>query len=309
MEPKTPGGNYTSRLVLSPTYTGLVGTVRYRLLDNDATADDPVHGPSTADIIEDPTGSGTYLYRGTAPTVAGTYSRAWDRGPGTLLVFDEDLLVTSSLPIGSAPSGRDLCTLADVVRYVPAYTIGDNEAIDAKLQDLITAQSEQIMAETTREIVGQDEGPRDYNIDRPAAATGRVRIGDLSTLTGTTLTLINRDGTTADTITASQVVPLYGADLAPTAGWEPITCLELRTDLGAPTLTAGQTLRLSGPFGFPSIPPFVREACAARVIGRYLADVATTGDEFTQALDTVNFGGLFGNAEDALRTITPVVAA
>lgn len=309
MEPKTPGGPYISRYVIGPSGTGLTGTVRYRLLDNDNVADDPVYGPSTDGILEDPTGSGVYVFRGTAPTVAGTYSRAWDTGPDTPLVFDEDLLVTSSLPIGAAPTGRDLCTLADVVRYVPAYTIGDNEAIDAKLQQLITAQSEMIMREHDREIVGLDEGPRDFNVDHAAAVTGRVRIGDLAAIDDATVTLVDRDGTTVQELDPATFVPLYGADRSPVAGWEPVTGIELRTDRGAPTLICGQTVRVEGPFGFPSIPPFVREACAARVIGRYLADVADNGDEFSQAVDSVNFGGLFGNAEDSLQLLDQVVAA
>lgn len=101
-ETVAPGTAYTSRLALGAAQTGLVGTVRYRLLDNDATADDPVYGPSTAGIIEDPTGSGSYVFTGTAPSTAGTYARAWDTGVGTDLVYDEDLVVSATY---SAVSG------------------------------------------------------------------------------------------------------------------------------------------------------------------------------------------------------------
>jgi len=84
--------------------------------------------------------------------------------PDTEFFFGEDFLVTSSAVTGAAPSGRDLCTLANVVTYAPAYSIGQNDAIDAKLQQLITAQSEFIMSEFSREIVGLS-GPR----ERPGA--------------------------------------------------------------------------------------------------------------------------------------------
>jgi hypothetical protein len=94
-----PGAPYISRLPLGAALTGLTGTVRFRLLDNDTTVNDPVYGPSTASIIEDPTGSGSYLFHGTAPSTAGTYSPAWDRGAGTDLIYDDDLTVTTAAAI------------------------------------------------------------------------------------------------------------------------------------------------------------------------------------------------------------------
>lgn len=308
MQQVAPGGSFISRLVLGSALTGLVGTVRFRLLDNDATADDPVYGPSAADVIEDPTGSGVYVFRGTAPTIASTYSRAWDRGAGTELVFDEDLLVTSSASTGAAPSGRDLCTLADVVAYAPAYTIGDSDAIDAKLQRLITAQSELIMSEYSREIVGLDSGERAFDVDHRVARTGRLDIGDLSTLSGATVTILDSDGTESETVDNATLVPLYGPDRYATAAWEPITGLEFRTALGAPLLLCGQTVTVEGAWGFPSIPPFAREACCARTIGDYLADIADSGDEFTQKLDSIRIAGLLQDAERGLVQLRRLVA-
>src|SRR4051812_12974377 len=102
-----PGGVYSSRLSLGPVQTGLVGTVRFRLIDNDNIVDDPIYGPSTAGIVEDPTGTGVYLFTANAPLVVGLYNPAWDTGPGTELYFDDALVVSTSLPGAFVPSGHD----------------------------------------------------------------------------------------------------------------------------------------------------------------------------------------------------------
>ncbi len=91
-----PSSDYTSR-VFGLT-TGLAGTVRFRLVDNDGTADDPIYGPSTAGIIEDPAGSGSYVFTGgVAPSTEAKYSRIWDEGAATELVADEDMIVLSGV--------------------------------------------------------------------------------------------------------------------------------------------------------------------------------------------------------------------
>src|SRR5262245_42972389 len=110
----TPGAQYASRVALGLAQTGLVGTIRFQLLDNDTTADDPVYGPSTASIIEDPTGSGVYQFLGSAPSTAGVYSPAWDLGPGTELILTESLIVTSTAATPQVPSGQDYITIEEL---------------------------------------------------------------------------------------------------------------------------------------------------------------------------------------------------
>jgi hypothetical protein len=137
-----PGATYTSRVALGAALTGLVGTVRFRLLDNDTTVDDPVYGPSIADIIEDPTGTGSYLFTGTAPNTAGRYSRVWDQGEGTDLIYDDDLIVNrSGAPIttpGSAYADHD-DVYARAGRVAAAFQLDDavvdEDAIDGFLGD------------------------------------------------------------------------------------------------------------------------------------------------------------------------------
>ena len=142
-----PGGTYTSRLALGTALTGLVGTVRFRLLDNDGTPDDPVYGPSTADIIEDPTGSGSYLFTGTGPLVTGNYSPAWDQGPGTDLWYDDDLVVTYT---PATPGPTDAFASADDLAARLGLTFTTAEAARATTQLALATQL--IQDETAQKI-------------------------------------------------------------------------------------------------------------------------------------------------------------
>jgi hypothetical protein len=299
-----PGADYASRLSAGIGNSGLAGTVRFRLLDSDPTVDDPVYGPSTANIVEDPTGSGDYLFTaGVAPSTTGKYYPAWDLGSGQLY-YDDDLVVSYTAQGATEPSGRDLCTLEDVVSYAPGYTIGDDETLEGKLQQLITAQSDLICSDTGREIPNAAAvDPRIYDTGRVNAYTGRVDIDDLTFLDDrVTVELYDADGSLAEEIDVDTIIPLYGAARHTTNLWEPITALEFRTSRGAPSLFPGQELRITGTWGFPSIPTFIREACAARVVLRYVSDVAASGDQFSEAVSegNLNLAGLFASSADAI---------
>jgi hypothetical protein len=128
-----------------------VGTVRFRLLDNDPTVDDPIYGPSAANIVEDPTGSGDYLFTaGVAPSALGTYSRAWDRGAGTDLSFDDDLVVNAS---GSPapPSGDAYAAFADVTaragRIAAAFTVAETVVGRTEIDAFLVTCASEIDAE------------------------------------------------------------------------------------------------------------------------------------------------------------------
>lgn len=300
-----PGADYSSRLSAGIGNTGLAGTVRFRLLDSDPAVDDPVYGPSTANIVEDPTGSGDYMFSGTAPSTAGKYFPAWDLGSGQLY-YDDDLVVSYSAPAASEPSGRDLCTLVDVVSYAPGYTIGSDETLEAKLQQLITAQSDLICAEADREIpTAADANPRVFDIDHRAAIVGRVYVGDLTYLDDrVTVALYDQAGQLQETVDVDTLVALYGPDRQG-AVWEPITALEFRVGRSAPRLACGWELHVTGTWGFPSVPSFIREACAARVVLRYVSDVAAAGDEFSNAVaeGNINIGGILASSYEAVRQI------
>jgi hypothetical protein len=299
-----PRAPYAARIALGSEHTGLTGTIRYRLLDNDADQNDPVYGPSTANIIEDPTGSGSYVFHGTAPVTARMYSPVWDTGPGTELLFDEEnIFVTSTIAAPGQPSGYDLCTLADVKRYVPSYI--SNDATDATLQDLITAASELIPEKSGREIVplSPDTAARTFPVSQQAALSRSIRIGDLAGPPDR-VSLLNIDGTLIRDLESTEWYPLYEGERQPTRHWEPVTDIGFQlAPLATLTLLPDfHILEVEGVWGFPTIPAFIREACAARVILRYMTDVDASGTGFASAVrdSGLNLGGLFQSSQDAL---------
>lgn len=303
-----PGADYTSRFSAGLSHTGLAGTIRFRLIDSDSTPDDPVYGPSADDIVEDPTGSGDYMITIEAPVTTGKYYPAWDLGSGQLY-YDDDLVVGYTAQGATEPSGRDLCTLDDVISYIPAYD--PNDTTDGKLQQLITAESDLIAVDTSRELIRQVSSvPRIFDIDYAAAVTGRVRIGDLTILhDATVVTVHDAVGTLAATADPDDLIGWYGPDRQATEIWEPVTTLEFRAARGAPLLRQGFEIRVTGTWGFPNIPTFIREGCAAAVVLRYLSDVAETGTDFAEAADTVNFGGLARRRDEAIERIRQPVFA
>lgn len=110
---------YTSR-VFGLT-SGLTGTVRFRLIDNDTTADDPVYGPSALGIVEDPAGSGSYVFTSASvsqltPATEAKYARVWDEGPATELVADEDMIVVAGINLIIGGGGDVYATADELAR-------------------------------------------------------------------------------------------------------------------------------------------------------------------------------------------------
>lgn len=207
---------------------------------------------------------------------------------------------------------RDLCQLADVKSYVPGYTtVSETETL---LGRLITSESELIHSETGREIIARNiDGNGDvaaearlFEITETQARLREIPIGDLSTLDGTTVALLSWDGQVLETITQGDppsIIGQYEGEWQPTRPWEPITQLYFPWGRAStPVFIPLQILKVTGIWGFPSVPEFIAEACAARVIVRYMTDAATVGTEFAQALieSGVNVTALFQTAQDAL---------
>lgn len=210
-----------------------------------------------------------------------------------------------------APGQRDLCTLDQVLGYVPAYR-ADDIRTNEKLQQLITAESAQFQGDCGRELAPADSDPatRSFDVDRTVAWTRRLEIGDLSTIDDVTVTVLNPDGTVAEVVEASAVVPLYEDARDPTDEWEPVTALSFPAYLtDTPSLRSGQTVEVEGVWGFPSIPPHASEGCAAGVVLRALADIAETGTDFAEAAQNVSFQGLSDRRADAIQALSRFVAA
>lgn len=208
---------------------------------------------------------------------------------------------------------RDLCTLTDVYRYAPGFdpSDSDNARIVAQLRSLITAQSQLILDESGREIVARGAQPatRKFDISRHEAYTRRVEVGDLQTTSGLAVRLLGRDLDEVSTYASDEYLPLYPGFLwQPTETWEPIIALRFPWSLGGAALQAGHTLEVTGTFGFPAIPQFIRDACAGRVVLRY-NDVTADGDAFSEAIDTLDAGVLFRSSQDAIDRLHRVVMA
>ncbi len=251
---------------------------------------------ATSGLVEDVTVGAKAVYRRsfTAPDVAGQYWLVADDGVTTKT---EELVVTHNAAVPVTPSGRDLCALADVIGYVPAYS--SDETTDAKLGQLISAESD-VLNGIDEIVTTGDDDPRIFAVDSHAAYVGRVEIDNLITLEDAIVAVHDRTGALVETVDVEKLIPLYRGSRRPEEPWEPITSLEFRTSRGAPRLFAGYELRITGTWGHPYVADFVREGCAAAVVLRYLSDVAETGTDFAEAADTVNFGGLASRRDEAI---------
>lgn len=197
-------------------------------------------------------------------------------------------------------SAIDLCTVDNIKTYVPGYeTDADTDALLARL---VTSESEEIMAECGREIIpfGDQPETRSFEISHRTARYRRLPVGDIASVGDTDIVVELLDANEANPVTVDRSAyrPLYRLKRQPRERWEPVTQLEfLRT---AGNLVAGHTVLVTASYGFPTVPAFIREATAKRVILRYVSDVAASGTAFADAIDNLNLAGLFASARDAV---------
>lgn len=127
-----PSSSYTSRFSAGIANAGLASSVRFRLIDSDSAADDPVYGPSSTGVVEDPTGSGDYMVTITLPSVSGTYFPAWDLGSGQLF-YDEPVVVTrtGAVTVGAAELYVTVDELTDLLNLSGADGLYDQRLANA----------------------------------------------------------------------------------------------------------------------------------------------------------------------------------
>ncbi len=196
-----------------------------------------------------------------------------------------------------APVTRPLCALVDVLRYVPGY---ESEPVsDELLETFIASTSRSIHQTTDREFVAiVGAGTRIFPLGPRHLRTRRVRVGDCTTVS--TVRILDEDALTLVSTVASsarQNLPTTRQE------WEPITQIRLLpTTFGGPQLELGHFLEVAGTWGFPQIPEDVRQACAQRVIVRYMGDVAARGTAFADAVaeSEISIGGLLASSREAL---------
>lgn len=293
-----PGATFTWTPIQAGGQTGLVGTITVGIYHGDTAV-----SPMATSGINEIAATGIYEADRTAPTDAGRYvliaSIDGTLAPDQLIT--EALVVSYSAADTAEPSGRDLCTLDDVLALLPGYR--ESETVEEKLQGLITSESELIHEDSGREIVAAADQPeeRDFDCGQSEQMTGEVAIGDLATGEGLTLELRNRAGDTVRTIASGDYDLLYRfGRRQPRTSWEPIVAIRLHRPP-----TSGYTLHVEGTFGFPQIPPHIREACAKRVLLRYISDVG--GTLVTEAAADLNLAAMFASARDAVESLRDAV--
>lgn len=285
-----PGENFEAYTDAFPT--GLADTLAVRIRDG---AGGEFLARTTAGITEDVTvgTNGVYRREFVAPTVAGQFWLVWDDGADTVKV--EELRVVSSAAMAGLPGGRDLCEFADVVRYVPGYV--SEPDTDATLQVLITAESRTIHELTGREIVAIPSTPvRKFALDEYTVKQRTLRIGDC--IEATTVEVQLEDGSTVEVLDPADfsVLPFIREE------WQPLRSVQLHRQAALRLLRDDRFVQVTGIWGFPSVPEDIRQACAKRVIVRYLSDVALAGTAFADVVNEsgINIGALLRSSGDVI---------
>lgn len=222
-------------------------------------------------------------------------------GSGTVVQTRESWFYVRPDVTAGDPSGRDLCTLRDVFRLVPGFDPddADNADIIETCANLISSESVSIMRETGREVVAiPASDPRTFDLTHSICSRRSIPIGDAAAITQ--VELFDYDGTTSLGVVDPN---LYILQPRVRETWQPYTRLRFPyRPTAVPLLLApGRTLVLTGTWGFPTIPLDLRQACAKRVLLRYVADSANSGTRLADAIDdTFSIGALLQSARDTV---------
>lgn len=256
-----PGAAISSRLALGPEDTGLVGTVRFRLVDDDSTPDDPVIGPTTTGIIEDPSGSGTYLWRGIAPTTMGKYAPLWDKGAGTPLIPDTDIVVTANAALPFTPSGNEYVTRAELKAML---NLGGETYADADIDVAVEAASRAIDNYKRTRFYPSAE-TRYYTA---SAGDEWIVVDDLVSVTSVTVDVDGNGSYETTWVDGTDFV--LDPPNAPLEG-RPRRRLRLLGQAGRTFPSYRNSIKIVGSFGWATTPTVVRQAAriyAARLLKR-----------------------------------------
>lgn len=136
-----PGATYEA--VLEAGITGLVGTIKLGLYDNQGTATDAL---TTTGIAERPTGSGIYVATRTATTTGGAYTLVWSLD-GTLSpeqVATEELIITASAPFDDF-TGDTYASVEELARILKLRSPTDEQT--TALERVLLAAAGEINSE------------------------------------------------------------------------------------------------------------------------------------------------------------------
>lgn len=261
---------------------------------------------TTDGIVEDVTVGASAAYRTTltAPPTKGQWWLVADDGN---LIVTEELRVTYSAGIASSPTGRDLCSIDDVLLYAPGYDPDADENSDqtlAVLQALITEESATQLNRGREFVAIADADPRVFDLTETHVRRRKIRIGDATEID--TVTIVDNVGLIVQTVTEGDWI----AHPHVRQEWEPIRHLSFPPCSPSPAqLDWGWTIEIAATWGFPSIPANVVQAVAKLVIVHYVTEAANAGTAFSDALADVNRADLLDSAERVLdRYADPAIA-
>lgn len=162
----------------------------------------------------------------------------------------------------------DLTTLAAVKEQMDTPATG----ADAQITALIPRASRAIHRWTGREFATLTAGEHVRDFDLALWREVReVPVGDMQS-PPTAVAYLDEDGTVASTLTVATAVvalPLYRPP------GEPVTRLRLRASAGS--FGSRQQLRVTGLWGWPSVPADVEQACIVTVRSWLRSDSASSG--------------------------------
>jgi len=227
--------------------------------------------PSTLTTASTPlarSGTGVfYLNPGTQMTKAGYWFTHF-KGTGAAAAAEEHQAIVdpSEFNASGGLSSRALVGLAETKDWLQSQNIDTAE--DLEVVAAINGASELAHDESGREFkrVDTTSSPtiRLFGVDN-LTRNGFVQIGDLST-TPTLVRILASDWSSSiATITDYQVYPNSRES------WAPVTALEFESTVIRPQ--SGQLIEVTGVWGFPSVPPQIKDAVKDVVAERLDRDV------------------------------------
>jgi hypothetical protein len=242
----TPGATFEA--TVNNAATGLVGTITVRIEDGQNNI---VTAATTAGIVE--TATGVYTATLAAPVPVGQYVVVWSRGSGAEV--GEDLTVSTT---GTAPTGGDLCTLADVRRLLQKKTVDTSQ--DALIGTLITAASVAIMGKLEREFA-----PATTGVTRTFEWRWEGEFLSLAPYDLRVATAVVVDTDQASPITLSNDEWRYWPQPARDGTYMALRLRPFSAALGR-NMWGNRQVQITGNWGFATVHPDVNMACAITVV-------------------------------------------